>query len=72
MSKIKGHQVKTFNPGSFKTASACCAENLFEMLWKKIKYEWLPMDIYGSFKTMSEGLFEVLKGIGSKYRITFV
>ncbi len=46
--------------------------NLIEMLWKKIKYEWLPMDIYGSFKTMSEGLFEVLKGIGSKYRITFV
>ncbi len=46
--------------------------NLIEILWKKIKYEWLPMDIYGSFKTMSEGLFEVLKGIGSKYRITFV
>ena len=46
--------------------------NLIEMLWKKIKYEWLPMDIYGSFKTMSEGLFEVLKGIGSTYRITFV
>lgn len=45
--------------------------NFIEMLWKKIKYEWLPMDIYGSFKTMSEGLFEVLKGIGSKYRITF-
>lgn len=45
--------------------------NLIEMLWKKIKYEWLPMDIYGSFKTMSEGLFEVLKRIGSKYRITF-
>jgi hypothetical protein len=46
--------------------------NLIEMLWKKIKYEWLPMDIYGSFKRMSEGLFEVLKEIGSKYRITFV
>ncbi len=46
--------------------------NLIEILWKKIKYEWLPMDIYGSFKMMSEGLFEVLKGIGSKYHITFV
>jgi hypothetical protein len=46
--------------------------NLIEILWKKIKYEWLPMDIYGSFKRMSEGLFEVLKGIGSKYHITFV
>lgn len=46
--------------------------NLIEILWKKIKYEWLPLDIYGSFKTMCAGLFEVLKGISSKYRITFV
>jgi len=46
--------------------------NLIEIPRQKIKYEWLPMDIYGSFKTMSDGLFEVLKEIGSKYRITFV
>lgn len=45
--------------------------NLIELLWKKIKYEWLPMDIYGSFETLSNALFKVLKGIGSKYRITF-
>ncbi len=45
--------------------------NLIELLWKKIKYEWLPLDIYGSYQTMCDGLFEVLKGIGSKYRITF-
>ena len=45
--------------------------NLIEILWQKIKYEWLPIDIYGSFKAMSDGLFETLKGIGSKYRITF-
>jgi hypothetical protein len=46
--------------------------NLIELLWNKIKYEWLPMDIYRNFQSMCEGLFEVLKGIGSKYRITFV
>ena len=45
--------------------------NLIELLWKKIKYEWLPMDVYGSFETLTDALFEVLKGIGSKYRITF-
>lgn len=45
--------------------------NLIELLWRKIKYEWLPLDIYSSFQTMCDGLFEVLKGIGSKYRITF-
>ena len=45
--------------------------NLIELLWRKIKYEWLPLDIYKDFQTLSEGLFEVLKGLGSKYRITF-
>lgn len=45
--------------------------NLIELLWRKIKYEWLPLDIYKDFQTMCEGLFEVLKGLGSKYRITF-
>lgn len=45
--------------------------NLIELLWRKIKYEWLALDIYGSYQKMCEGLFEVLKGIGSKYRITF-
>ena len=45
--------------------------NLIELLWRKIKYEWLPLDIYSNYQTMCEGLYEVLKGIGSKYRITF-
>lgn len=45
--------------------------NLIELLWKKIKYQWLPLDIYGSFQRLTEALFEVLKEIGSKYRITF-
>jgi transposase len=44
--------------------------NLIEILWRKIKYEWLPLDAYQSFKTMTGALFEVLRGIGAKYRIT--
>ncbi len=45
--------------------------NLIETLWRKIKYEWLPLDAYQNFTTMTEALFEVIRGIGSKYRITF-
>lgn len=45
--------------------------NLIEILWRKIKYEWLPLDAYQGFKKMTDALFEVIKGIGSKYRITF-
>ena len=42
-----------------------------ELLWRKIKYEWLPLDAYQNFKTLTASLFDVPKGIGSKYRITF-
>jgi hypothetical protein len=46
-------------------------EEPVEILWRKIKYEWLPLDAYLNFKTLTASLFEILKGIGSKYRITF-
>ena len=49
----------------------CPELNLIEILWRKIKYEWLPLDAYQNFKTLTAALFAVLKGIGSKYRITF-
>jgi transposase len=49
----------------------CPELNLIELLWRKIKYEWLPLDAYQNFKTLTASLFAVLKGIGSKYRITF-
>jgi hypothetical protein len=29
------------------------------------------LDAYQNFKTMTNALFEVLKGVGSKYRISF-
>jgi len=49
----------------------CPELNLIELLWRKIKYEWLPLDAYLNFKTLTASLFDILKGIGSKYRITF-
>jgi transposase len=57
---------------SVKFLPPYCPElNLIEILWRKIKYEWLPLDAYQNFKTMTESLFGVIRGIGSKYRITF-
>jgi DDE superfamily endonuclease len=49
----------------------CPELNLIEILWRKIKYEWLPFSAYQSFKDLSEALDEVLKGVGSKYRLNF-
>ena len=45
--------------------------NLIEILWRKIKYDWLPLNAYQNFKTMTQALFEVIRSIGSKCRITF-
>ena len=45
--------------------------NLIEIVWRKIKYEWLPLSAYESFKELTSSLFEVLGQVGSKYRISF-
>lgn len=49
----------------------CPSLNLIEILWKKIKYEWLSWEAYTSSKNLSEELDKVLSQIGSKYYITF-
>jgi transposase len=45
--------------------------NLIEILWRMIKYHWLPLDAYESFKDLLRSLTEVLKEVGAKYRINF-
>jgi len=45
--------------------------NLIEILWRLIKYHWLPLDAYESFEALIRDLSKVLKGVGSKYQINF-
>ncbi len=45
--------------------------NLIEILWRKIKYEWMPFSAYQSLADLKQNLFDILKGIGSEYRIDF-
>ncbi len=45
--------------------------NLIEMLWRKIKYEWMPFSAYSSFLALKQNLFEILANIGSSYCIKF-
>ncbi len=49
----------------------CPMLNKIEILWKKIKYEWLSWEAYGSQKNLCRELDEILSQIGSKYLITF-
>lgn len=49
----------------------CPSLNKIEMLWKKIKYEWLSWEAYSSYKNLCRELDNILSQIGSKYLITF-
>ena len=46
--------------------------NLIEIVWRKIKYEWLPLRAYESFKQLWSDLSRITQGIGSEYNINFV
>ena len=45
--------------------------NLIEIVWRKIKYEWMPFSAYQSFAALKQNLFAILKGIGTDYHIDF-
>lgn len=45
--------------------------NLIEILWRMIKYHWLPLNAYESYKHLMRALIKVLKEVGSKYQINF-
>ena len=49
----------------------CPELNLIEVLWRKVKSEWLPLSAYRSFKDLARALYKTLGQIGSKYRIAF-
>ncbi len=45
--------------------------NLIEILWRKIKYEWMPFSAYLSFANLKACLFEILASIGKSRTIEF-
>lgn len=45
--------------------------NLIEILWRKIKYEWMPFSVYRPFQSLKQSLFDILTNIGKTYPIEF-
>ena len=45
--------------------------NLIEILWRRIKYQWLSFDAYLCFQNLKERLFDVLQNVDIKYDIIF-
>jgi len=45
--------------------------NVIEILWRFVKYTWLPFSAYFSLETLEEKLTEVLLNVGSEFTISF-
>ncbi len=45
--------------------------NLIEILWRFMKYYWLPFSAYVSFQHLYEAIEQILTGVGTEYTITF-
>lgn len=49
----------------------CPELNLIEILWPFIKYHWLPLNAYQSYRPLKEALVFILANFGEKYHISF-
>lgn len=49
----------------------CPELNLIELLWKKIKYTWMPISAYTSWESLKKNLYNILKNIGKEFQIQF-
>lgn len=45
--------------------------NKIEMLWRFIKYYWMPLDAYSSFENLQKSLDYILKNVGKEFTISF-
>lgn len=45
--------------------------NLIEILWRKMKYEWIPSLAYVSITALACGLHKIIESFGTEFRIEF-
>jgi DDE superfamily endonuclease len=45
--------------------------NLIEMLWRFIKYDWLPFSAYASFSCLCKAVEDILTRFGTDFTINF-
>jgi DDE superfamily endonuclease len=45
--------------------------NLIAILWRRLKYTWLPFSAYEGLNALREALETILSHVGSEYQITF-
>jgi transposase len=45
--------------------------NIIEILWRFIKYFWLPFSAYSSFENLVKEVEKILRNIGDQFQICF-
>ncbi len=45
--------------------------NIIEILWRKMKYEWLKPEDYLSFESLIKAIKEILSNLATQYKINF-
>jgi len=45
--------------------------NIIEIVWRKLKYEWLPLTAFESFKSLRKSLNDIIPKIGLEYNLYF-
>jgi hypothetical protein len=45
--------------------------NMIEILWRKMKYEWLKPEDYLSFESLTTAIKDILSNLGTEYTINF-
>jgi transposase len=45
--------------------------NPIELVWKNLKYRWLPVGAYQDFPTLCESVTNILDAYGKNYTLTF-
>jgi transposase len=45
--------------------------NLIELLWRKIKYEWIDIKAFNSWEELTQNVKTILNNIGTEFKITF-
>ncbi|PSB00351.1 hypothetical protein C7B64_03085 [Merismopedia glauca CCAP 1448/3] len=46
--------------------------NIIELLWQKMKYEWLDGRAYENWDALVSSVEDILRQVGTKYTINFV
>lgn len=55
-----------------KRISAYCQElNLIRILWRKIKYDWLPFDAYKTLEGLVEQVQILILNVGKEFVFNF-